>query len=216
MQPIPASELLKTIPEFFGIRVNEQPQYALLDETGIVQIRLYPSHTRAQITLPQMEFDQFRTLAFERLSSFIFGHNETGEKIPMTAPVLIQRTWEIEELRSSPSSIFQDPMRPQFGQWTMSFILPHKKNPGNTPAPKDCDIRIVDIEPRMIAALEYSGNNTKHRIDHYEKEFQFWLKRHPDVTAFGEWIIAQYDAPFVIPALKRNELQVELVGAMNS
>ena len=126
---VPVTEMLKSIPEALGIRVNEEPEYEVLKKDGEFEIRRYKNQVLAEVTLKALEFDEFRETAFQKLAAYIFGGNVAQEKmgekyseahrladrlsddsepvsenIPMTAPVLQEEGFNKE--------------------WTMSFVLP--------------------------------------------------------------------------------------------
>lgn len=192
---IPFKEKLKLIPEVFGIRLNEEPDYHVIKKEGAFEIRRYFSQLRANVTLAQPTFDDFRKQAFRKLSAFIFGGNTQKKDIPMTAPVL-------EEEKKGTS------------QWTMSFILPLKYNLATTPRPVDRDITLEEVPEYQVATLRYKGNNTLETIRQQEQKLAKWLSTHAQLKASGNFIVAQYDAPFVMPFLKRNEIQIRVVAVL--
>lgn len=187
----PKMELFKSIPEIFGIRSHEEPHYRVIAVEGDIEVRRYPAATIASITL-QGTFDEYREEAFEHLAAYIFGENtspEGSEKIAMTVPVIQKQN--------------QD-------NWTMSFILPEKYNFERPPEALDPAIRLSRLEPRLIAAVEYSGSNDMDRMNEHKNILERWLAKHPEYKANGAVYWAQYDAPFVIPFLKRNEAMLEI------
>lgn len=94
--------------------------------------------------------------------------------------------------------------------WTMTFILPHKYQLKNVPQPKDTSIRLEERAACDVAAMVYHGTNTLREIHLHELKLSEWLNIHSEFQTVGEFFTAQYDAPFVIPFLKRNEVQIEV------
>lgn len=202
---IPLKEKLKSIPEALGIRVNEEPIYKVLKKDGDFEVRHYPKQLRAKVTLHGMSFDFFREEAFKKLATYIFEGNESQKSMPMTSPVLeLKETEQIP--MTSPVLQHEDPN----GSWTMSFILPEEYNLQNAPRPKNPEIILEEIEAYDCAVVTYSGNNKTQKIESHKKELKEWLSQQTGLTPEGAFFIAQYDAPFVIPFMKRNEVQVKV------
>lgn len=202
---IPLSEKIKSIPEVFGIRVNEEPAYEVIKKDGPFEIRRYHRQLRAKVSVEGHSFDEFREIAFRKLAGYIFGGNRGSANIAMTAPVL-QHTGERIEMTS--------PVLHEHGadeSWTMDFILPEKYTLATAPEPLDPDVRLEQVESATIAVLSYSGNNSEEKMHSREHELDAWLRAHPQYRTEGEFYAAQYDAPFVIPFLKRNEVHVRVV-----
>lgn len=205
---IPLKERLKSIPEIFGIRLNEEPHYELIKKDGDFEIRKYPKLLVAKYSVRGVSFDHFKERAFEKLASYIFENNDENKSIPMTAPVLEEHGAEKE-----PSQMYSHFMQElnENGGWTMSFILPHGMTLENAPSPRDRDIILEEREPEIIAALSYSGNNTITNIKKHERMLAQWLNHQPNIQVVGKYAIAQYDAPFVIPFFKKNEIHAKVV-----
>ncbi|MEA9357316.1 heme-binding protein [Bacteriovorax sp. PP10] len=188
----PIKEKFKSIPETFGIRVNEEPIYNVLKKDGDFEVRHYPKQLIAKITLHGMSYDYFREHAFEKLAAYIFEGSESkkNEQLPMTDPILQH----------------EDPN----GAWTMSFILPKEYTLATAPKPKNPEIMLEEVEPYNAAVVTYSGNNKLSKIEEHKKELGEWVKKQNELAMTGHFFIAQYDAPFVVPHLKRNEVQVKV------
>lgn len=82
----PFSEILQAIPGFFGIRLEEEPAYKVLERFGEVEIRRYAPLVLAQVTV-QGTHDQAMDAAFDKLAGYLYGGNRSGQQLPMTSPV---------------------------------------------------------------------------------------------------------------------------------
>lgn len=202
---IPITEKLKSIPETFGIRVNEEPIYNVLKKDGDFEVRHYPRQLIAKITLHGMSYDYFREHAFKKLAAYIFEGNEENKSVPMTSPVLTEKKTEQIPM-TDPVLQHEDPN----GAWTMSFILPKEYTLATAPKPHDPDIVLEEVEPYNAAVVTYSGNNKLSKIEEHKKELQEWIGKQQELSMSGHFFIAQYDAPFVVPFFKRNEVQVKV------
>ena len=198
-------EKIKSIPETFGIRLNEEPTYTVLKKDGDFEIRHYPKQLIAKVTLHGMSYDYFREHAFEKLAAYIFEGNHSKESIPMTSPVLTEKTTQQIPM-TSPVLQHEDPN----GAWTMSFILPKEYTLATAPKPNNPEIELEEVEAYNAAVVTYSGNNKIDKIESHKKELGEWVKSQPEIAPNGHYFIAQYDAPFVIPFFKKNEIQIKI------
>lgn len=207
---IPLKEKLKSIPEIFGIRLNEEPDYKVISTDGDFEIRRYSNQVVAKVSMKGKTFDDFREAAFKKLANYIFAGNRENKTIPMTSPVMEEHgTGEnIPNQIAMRSPLYQE--ETDEGGWTMSFILPKEFNWREAPAPSDSDIKLEEVEPYEVAVLTYSGNNTLEKVKAHERKLADWLKTQPQIKMKGKFMVAQYDAPFVIPFFKKNEIQVRL------
>lgn len=196
---IPFKEKLKSIPEVFGIRLNEEPAYELLKKDGDFELRRYPKQLRAKVTVAESDFDLFRETAFEKLAAFIFGGNHAKTDISMTAPVLLEHAIQHGPHEGEPAK-----------GWTMSFIMPSKFHFRSLPKPNDPSVKIEEAPPAEVAVMKYSGINTLQAVLQHQPELERWIASQPGLKKKGDIIIAQYDGPFVLPFMRRNELQFEV------
>lgn len=181
----------KSRPDVLDIQIDDHPIYKVIKQDGEFELRHYPDQLIAKITLHGMSYDYFRKTAFDKLAHYIYeGNEKKREQIPMTSPVL-----QHEDLQ---------------GAWNMSFILPSEYNLQTAPRPKDPDIVLEEVESYDAAVVIYSGNNKMDKIEQHKKELSEWLERQSLVKKDDHFYIAQYDAPFVIPHMKRNEVQVKV------
>lgn len=185
---IPLMEMLKSIPEVFGIRVNEEPSYEVLRKDENFEVRKYAELVRANVTLEANSYEEFKEKAFKILASYIFGENREEIQMPMTAPVLQREN--------------------EKGSWSMSFVLPKSFTMSNAPLPKNASVELEPSPERYVAVLAYSGNNDEEKIKAHQQELYQWVQNQPELQALESVESAQYDAPFVIPFLKKNEVHM--------
>lgn len=206
---IPLKERLKTIPEVFGIRVNEEPHYEVLKKDGDFEVRKYPKLLVAKFSMRGTSFDYFKQTAFEKLANYIFEGNDEGRSIPMTSPVMEEHGVSTDQEPVAMHSHFVEEPN-EGGGWTMSFILPREITKENAPTPKDDQIKLEEKDSELIASFSYSGNNNVANIKAHERMLAEWLNSQPNIQVSGKYMIAQYDAPFVIPFMKKNEIHVKV------
>ncbi|MFN9069052.1 MAG: SOUL family heme-binding protein, partial [Bdellovibrionales bacterium] len=77
----------------FGYRSEETPRYEVLEKKDSFEIRKYQPYLAAQ-TEVEGDFEEAQGKAFRILAKFIFGENQSQEKLAMTAPVVKERKSE--------------------------------------------------------------------------------------------------------------------------
>lgn len=190
------TDTLKSIPGFFGIRLDAEPSYDVEDTVGDVEIRRYAPALFAHVCVGG-DHDSAVELAYEKLADYIYGDNESREKMEMTSPV-----FQIE----GESRMFSVPIqkRQTADGWAVAFFLSNNLSPLEAPLPDDPAIRILASKEALVATLRYNGNNTEQRRLIAKSEMIQAL--HESRWTMEEHVYwASYDQPFAIPYLKRNE-----------
>ncbi len=187
---VPLVERLKSIPSFFGIRLEPQPHYKVLKHEGHKEIRQYASLILAQTTL-KASYREAAEEGFKRLATYIFGENKDHNQISMTTPVI---QYQEADLQS----------------WTTSFILPENKTLLATPQPLDDNIKLLVVPAQKWAVLRFSGHANSVVMQQETNELLLWVQSLPNfqIVSAPRW--AKYDPPAAISFLKRNEVQVQV------
>jgi SOUL heme-binding protein len=213
---IPFVEILKSIPGFFGIRLEEEPRHEVIEKIGEIEVRRYAPALLAEVTV-QGAHEEALDAAFDRLARYIFGGNSRREDMHMTNPVY-QSKGQGQGQGQSKVKVKGErmPMTTPVIQssdgdgWTVSFFLSNNLTAEEAPRPDDSSIKLTQSAERLIASLRYRGNNTEEKMHDARGELLEALRNHPKYKVDGSVFWAQYDAPFVLPFVKRNEAQVEL------
>ena len=121
------------INSFFTTSQNLDETYTILRKVDKVEIREYKP--LLYVAYIDKEKKSGQNSYFRVLADYIFGANETNEKIAMTSPVVIKLHNDRE----------------------MLFRLPKKYNKKNIPRPNNKDIDIVSSEKVLKATIRYSG-----------------------------------------------------------
>lgn len=194
---IPLTERLKGIPGFFGLRLEEEPHYSLVFKDGVHEIRRYDPAVMAKVTIHGDHAEAVEH-AFLRLAAYIFGRNQGARQLAMTAPVFKQES-------DSPSR------RPDFeGDWVLSLALPKGLTLETAPRPLNGDVELVQVPMQTMACLRYSGSNDELRMEQKALQLLEWLSGEPGYSQVAPVRWAQYDGPYTIPFLRRNEVQVQV------
>lgn len=198
----PLTEKLKSIPGFFGIRLEEEPKFYVLLKDGKFQIRKYYPYLMAQ-TFVRGDYQYAMTEAFYRLANYVFGSNSKHEKMSMTSPVFQSKSKKL--IVSAPVLHEQ-----KSDGWVMSFMIPSKYRFETVPKPLMDNIEIIKVPSLIVASLKYYGANNETRIAEKSKALIEWLGNQKDFTIKSEPRIAQYDAPYALSFLRRFEIQVSV------
>jgi len=158
----------------------EEPQYALLDTFNDVEVRRYEPTIQAYTA---MDSGGFRNLA-----GYIFGGNSGNDEIAMTAPVATTMgTTDAEMAFTLPSA------------WTME----------NLPSPNDTNVQLREMPAFTAAVIQFSGWANRSSYTQQLEKLSQELKQQ-GITAIGEPILNQYDPPWKLPFMRRNEVMVSI------
>lgn len=194
----------ESVTGVFGVRFYEQPRYAVVEKLGPdAEIRRYEPRGAIEATVTNDDRDQAARQAFGLLFDYITGDNRGSEKIAMTAPVRTQSAPKRIEVTGPAQTTTQD------GTLSMRFYLPRDVVDKGAPEPTDPRLRLVKVPEMTVAVLRYAGvDSEKARIDHAvallaRLKGSAWRQE-------GAVFSLNYDPPFTIPFLRRNEAAVEV------
>lgn len=197
------TDVLRSIPRFFGIRLDISPAYHMEDIVGQVEIRRYAPALFVQ-TAADGSHDAAVRAAHEKLEDYIYGKNESLEKMEMTYP-----TYQADgEATMFPSALR---LREMHG-WRVAFFLSNNLAAAEAPLPDDPTIRIHESLETLVAALEYRGADT-------EESRSVAKRKLMQALSGSKWAVddqvywATYDQAFSIPYLKKNEVQVRVANS---
>lgn len=189
----------------------EKPDYTVEREDGKIEIRSYPPMLLAEVQV-EGDRDTSANRGFRKLANFIFGDNVSAtndsSKISMTAPVMQSPQNAQSEKIAMTSPVVQTP-ETDVGVWTVNFMMPSKYSLETLPKPTDNDIRIYMSEPYRSVSLRFSGRSTVKNITKHEKKLLAWVEKE-GLSIAGEPEYAFYDAPFIPPMFRRNEVHFRL------
>lgn len=169
---------------FFG-NAPQQP-YTAIRKAGNVEIRYYPLAWIATVASKEPTYKS-NSGNFRRLASYIFGGNQSKEKIAMTAPVYM----DFESNKSK-----------------MSFVMPQGYNLNNLPVPLSQEIQLHQTEPAYVAVLRFGGYASDEKIEQKKNELVAQLKS-LGIDHGNEVRYLGYNAPWDI-VFRRNEVLVSI------
>lgn len=188
---------------FLGIRTEETPTYSVFTSDGDKEVRQYGERIVAK-TRTRGTFRESQNEAFRILANYIFGANESRQKIAMTAPVTSAPTSEKIAMTAPVTQAKEN------GEWVMTFTMPAKYTLETLPKPTDPRVQFETLPARKIAAIRYSGFWSEERNEEKARELQDWLNKEEKWRPSGAPRFAGYDPPWTLPFLRRNEMLIDL------
>jgi len=204
------------IAGMFGVRLGEQPDYAVLDSVGDAEIRRYAPLLAVEARIRGRAGQDRESDAFALLIQYLQGANRpaaadgaaAGESLPMTVPVAVE--------------FLAEPMEPAIpgpivgvasdDVLSMRFFLPKTFTAETAPQPLDNRLRIVAEPETVLAVLRYSGRPTDDTVEERDAALLAALEG-SRWRPVGRPLALFYDPPSAIPFLRRNEAAVRVAPA---
>jgi SOUL heme-binding protein len=190
---------------------TEEPDYTVIEKDGPFELRQYPALLAAETLVTGADFEDAGDIAFGRLFRYITGNNRAQAEIAMTAPVVqtADRPPADGEKIAMTAPVIQQPGAA--GGYRVAFIVPAEYTRETVPEPLDPAVRIVATPARLVAAMTYSGRSSEEMHRKNEEALRAELAQR-NLTAAGDPITAQYDAPFIPGPFRRNEVLIPVTG----
>lgn len=184
----------------------EQPEYRVIATSESYEIREYDPYIVAE-TVVTGNLRSSGNAAFRRLAGYIFGKNEAGQKMNMTAPV------ETRRADGEDAMMLAQPRGEQ--QFTYAFVMEREFALEALPKPNDARVTLREIPGRTVAVRAFSGRWTDGNYEKNETALVTAL-RSDGYTLDGAPMLARYDGPFTPWFLRRNEVMVDVAPSTTS
>ncbi len=168
----------------------EEPVYQVEKawEAEQIEIRAYAPRIMAVTGMNEDSDSGFRVLA-----GYIFGGNAEEQKIAMTSPV--QQT--------------------MVGEKEMAFMMPAEYALKDLPQPEDQRVSFREAPAYTAAVIQFSGWASAEKADENWQQLQrFLIAEGIDIT--GEPTLNQYNPPWTLPFMRRNEIIVPVAFPLNA
>ena len=184
----------------------EEPEYTVVGQYDDFELRHYPEYLVAEVDVDG-DFDEAGNAAFRILAGYIFGDNQSSEKMAMTAPVESR-----EDSQGEKMSMTAPVTAETAGEsTTYAFVMERKYTMETLPAPVDERIRIREMPERTMAVRKYSGRWTEANYQRNETALREALAAQ-GIRVISGPVLARYNSPFSLPMLRRNEVMFEVIG----
>ncbi|WP_338357444.1 heme-binding protein [Yeosuana marina] len=164
----------------------ENYPYKVVKRFPRFEIRNYEATLFTSVKLSTNNYKEASGKGFSILAGYIFGGNETNEKIAMTSPV---------------SMSLEDSM-------TVMFMVPKKFNKENLPKPNQSNIEFKEEPSKTMAAITFGGWANSKKIEAYKKKLMTALDEE-GISYSNKFYFFGYNPPFEI-LNRKNEVLVEL------
>ncbi len=181
-------------------------KFTPISKNGAFEIRDYPSLLTAEITMPGSRDDVLEA-ADTLLSTYVKGNNFSDRRIGFKKPVL-------HKLASPLTSAITPARSPtgKFGQlWTVSYVLTEEDSLEALPRPADRRIDLIQLPPRRMAVLQFSGLWSDQNLDQHRDQLEAMLTE-MGLTPVGDPIFALYDEFWQPYFWRRNEVLWEITA----
>jgi len=168
----------------------ETPKYKIIKKYIKVEVREY-SPMIVAFTSVQESYRLAQNRGFRKIANYIFGENQKGMEIAMTAPVISTQL----ESNSETHEIL--------------FIMPNKYKINDLPKPNQNGLFIEKRSLNKVAVIRFGGWATKERVMHYQKVLFNEISL-LGLQKVGKLMVAQYNSPWVLPPFRKNELIIQI------
>ena len=167
----------------------EEPAYELVRTYSDFEVRDYATNVQARVQTA----GNAPSGGFRRVAGYIFGGNQTGESIAMTAPVSM---WE------------------ERGAGWLAFTMPSAYDLEALPTPHDAGVLLVAQPKQRVAVMSFSGRTTPRKTERIEEKLRAAIVRE-GLRGSGPAVLAVYENPWTtLPFMRRNEIQINLDTSM--
>lgn len=166
----------------------EEAPYKVIKNLGPIEVRSYPSIIMARV-------DGYGDGGFNLLFRYISGENVKRSKVHMTAPVVSEQIAMTAPVLSEASSI--------------AFVMPEGYTLETTPEPLDGRVHIVEVPPRFVAALRFSGRWSE-RNESQRSQKLLRAVKDAGLATKRKVFTMRYNSPFTPWFMRRNEVAIEL------
>jgi hypothetical protein len=183
--------VVMTISQIFisrSTQETEQHNYKVIKKFDKFEIRKYDPALFSSVKLNKKGYKESSSEGFGILAGYIFGANETNEKIAMTSPVGM-------ELGDTSK---------------MMFMVPKNYNLENLPNPNNPKIVFEKQEEKIIAAIRFDGWADDEKIEKYKSILINELVKEK-LNYLDKFTFLGYNPPYEVMN-RRNEVIVELIN----
>lgn len=190
------------VPKMYGAVTSEMPSYSIVALGPNYEIRRYGPQLWAQVDYtvdPNSDFSEKTSTGFQYLFQYITGSNERQEKIPMTAPVIMQQ------------------LDASTGRRRMAFIMPASlySTRSQLPTPKDGNVKLVAVDqPAVFACTRFNMNITDKLLQATEAELRQAAALNDIVLLDGPESVrvGGYNPPGTLPVYRTNDICIPLAN----
>jgi hypothetical protein len=184
-----------------AMAAEEAPHRVLLREDAF-ELREYDAYVVAEVLRPPGG-DEGDNDGFRRLFGYISGKNEGRRDIAMTTPVFTPPT---RLAMTTPVTTRRLPEGV-----AMQFVLPSQYTIDTAPRPTDPAVRLRAVPAGRVAVWRFSGSASEKNVAARRLQLEEAVRK-AGLATTGGLVLARYNAPFVPPFLRRNEIWLDVAA----
>ena len=181
---------------------TEEPVFTQVLKDGAFEIRDYVPTIVAEVTVSGSQ-ERASSQGFRILAGYIFGGNTRRQSIAMTAPVAQRQVSETIAMTAPVSQTASG------AGWTVRFTMPAAWTMQTLPQPNDARITLRPEPGQRMAVIRFSGIADARQVERHSRELEGQLRTR-GLRATGPISMAQYDPPWTLWFLRRNEVMVPI------
>lgn len=185
--------VLFTIMSYTIKHKTERQSFKVVKAFSTIEIRFYPKAIMASVTSPSGSYTGNSSDNFRKLAGYIFGGNQSSNKIAMTAPVYMEKDANANK---------------------MSFVMPAEYSMEQLPVPQDSSIELHYSEEGYFAAIKFGGYANEKTIQQKEKDLKSELAAN-GIQFNGKFYYLGYNAPWDV-VNRENEIIVKINYSENT
>ncbi len=185
------------------VMATEEPEFTVVIDDGAFQVRQYPALLVAETRVGGDRKDASAE-GFRILAGYIFGGNTRRQKIAMTAPVLQSPPASENIAMTAPVS-----QTAVGNDWIIRFTMPSGYTMETLPKPDDPRVELGLTPAVRMAVVRFSGWASDQDFKRKLAELEQWMAKRR-IKATGPASLAQYNAPWTLGPLRRNEVMVPM------
>ncbi len=188
----------------------EEPRYEVVTGGDNYEIRTYQPQLVAQ-TVVSGDQKEAASAGFRILADYIFGNNQSQQKIAMTAPVS-QATDTVNDSNASEKIAMTAPVSQQQegDSWLVTFTMPSEYTMDTLPIPNNTAVKIKLLPAATFAVKTFSGYAREKKVNRQKASLLEALDA-DGVTYSGPVVLSQFNPPWTPGFMRRNEVMVELL-----
>ena len=184
----------------------ESPAYEVVRRDGPFEVRRYEGYLRASVHVAASSYGQAANAGFNPLADYIFGNNRGSDRIAMTVPVSAARASGEKIAMTAPVTSTQSG-----DEYVVSFTMPSGYSMESLPLPNNPRVILESVGPHVVAAVKFSGYFSDKSAAKAQGQLEDWMQEQ-GLTAAGEPVSAQYDAPWKPGFARHNEIMIPVEG----
>ena len=187
------------------VMATEEPPFTVALKRGEFEVRDYPPLIVADVSVTGNREDAAGR-GFRLLAGYIFGGNTRGQKIAMTAPVVQSPA---NETIAMTAPVLQTGGE---GTWAIRFIMPRGSTLETLPRPNNPKVHLRAVAAARVAVVRFSGLARQDDVTAKTLALtRFVTAQH--LQAVGAPSLAQYDPPWTLWFMRRNEIMIPVAPA---